>query len=159
MDGARDRREVGVKCLKRHKDEPQRKQIHVNAKAKRSDETALCLEMEMCYFSLPGHGSLLLLLGPDPLLEVLQFVTRLQLQPQIALILRWTYNVAKEGRHIEAARFHQMHQINDDAYERRDKSHEAMTYRLNALKAKILKAALSFNPKQYYFMKEEQLFC
>lgn len=69
--------------------------------------TFICLEMETC--DLPGHGSLLLLLGPDPFLEILQFFTRLQLQPQLAFILRWTYNVTKEGRDIEAARFHQMH--------------------------------------------------
>ncbi len=71
--------------------------------------TFICLEMETCHLSLPGHGSLLLLLGPHPLLEVLQFVARLQLQPQLALIPGGTYNVAKEGRDVEAARFHQMH--------------------------------------------------
>lgn len=64
--------------------------------------------------SLPGDGSLLLLLGAHPLLQVLQFVTRLQLQPQLALVLRGTHNVPKEGRDVKSTRFHQMQQIDDD---------------------------------------------
>lgn len=58
---------------------------------------------------LPGHCSLLLLSGPNPLLEVIQFVTRFQLQPQLTLILRRIHDVAKEERDIEAPWFHQVH--------------------------------------------------
>lgn len=66
-------------------------------------------KMLMRVLSLPGHGSLLLFFGPHPLLEVLQFFTGLQLQPQLALILGRTYDITKEGWDIKATRFHKMH--------------------------------------------------
>lgn len=58
---------------------------------------------------LPRHGSLLLLLRTNPLLEVLQLLARLQLQSELALILRRTYNVTEKRGDIKATGFHQMH--------------------------------------------------
>lgn len=71
---------------------------------------------------VPGHCSLLVVLGPHSLQEVVQFVAGLQLQAQVALILRRTYNVPKEGGDIKATWFHQMHQINDDSWKSRGTS-------------------------------------
>lgn len=76
----------------------------------------------MCVSGLPGHGSLLVVLGLHPLQEVLQFVAGLQLQAQVSLILGGTYNVTEEGRDVKATWFHQVHQINDDAWKSRGTS-------------------------------------
>lgn len=76
----------------------------------------------MCVSGLPGHGSLLVVLGLHPLQEVLQFVAGFQLQAQVSLILGGTYNVTEEGRDVKAPWFHQVHQINDDAWKSRGTS-------------------------------------
>lgn len=72
--------------------------------------------------AVPGHCSLLVLLGPHSLQQVVQFVAGLQLQAQISLILRRTYNVTKEGGDVKATWFHQMHQINEDSWRNGEKS-------------------------------------
>lgn len=61
------------------------------------------------FFLLPGQGSLFGLSGPDPFLKVLQFVARLQLQAELAVVLGRAHDVPEEERHVEAARFCQVH--------------------------------------------------